>query len=129
MKITFGPNEPGGKVMVLHNRTKQQAKAALRVGSTFGLPVAVQADGDDFSRLCTALATELQNLEESIEDVHAFHAPSECINLVVHDSQRNVHRLLEDFGFTPESFLAELDRRVSYRFLSQWNWFGVEVDA
>ncbi len=129
MKITFGPNEPGGKTLVLHNRTRQEAKRALAKSSQFGIPVRVQADGDDFSRLCTALKRARQDLDESIEDVHAFHAPSECINLVVHDSQKQVHKLLEEFGFTPETFLNELDRRVSYKFLSQWDWFGVAEDT
>lgn len=126
MKITFRTREGRGD-MVLHNQSIADAKRALRMSKVFGVPVMVEADGDDFSRLCTALTHERQNLDEGVEDVHAFHAPSECLKLIVHDSQQRVHRLLEEFGFTPETFLEELDRRVSHKFIYQWSGFGVEV--
>ena len=126
MKITF--RAASGEVdKVLHNQSQGQAKRALRLAETFGISVTVQADGDDFSRLCTALKGAMEGLDASIEDVHAFHAPSECVNLVVHDWQRQVNKLVEDFGFTPESFLTELDRRVSPKFVYQWGAFGVEA--
>ena len=127
MKITI-TSRKGGDRMVLRSQSIARAKEALRVGRAFNIPVTIEADGDDFSRLCTALSLERQGLNEGIEDIAAFHAPRECLNLVVHDSQKRVHKLLEDFGFTPETFLTEPDRRVSPKFIYWWNGFGVEVD-
>lgn len=124
MEITI-TNRKGKDPMVLQHQSIARAKEALRIGQAFNIPVTIRADGNDFSRLCSALMLTMQDLQECIDDVAAFHAPRECINLVVHDSQRQVHRLLEDFGFTPETFLAELDQRVSQKFVYQWNGFGV----
>lgn len=74
---------------------------------------------DTLSRCMTAIYRKLEELDELEHDLHVFYAPSECYTLVWDGWQKSCKAIVESFGFTIESFLAEVDERVSPKWVYQ----------
>jgi hypothetical protein len=72
----------------------------------------IKAD-DKFSRLCSALHREAVYLDGTIDDIHAFGAAGECFDLIDKSYASTVVDMLNEAGYTPDSFDEELRRRTS----------------
>ena len=68
---------------------------------------------DSFSRLCSALHREAVTLDGADEEIRAYGAPSECYDLVESTYASTVVDMLNEAGYTPDSFDDELRKRTS----------------
>jgi hypothetical protein len=72
----------------------------------------VKAD-DSFSRLCSALHREAVYLDGAADEIAAYGAPGECFDLIDKSYASTVVDMLNDEGYTPETFDEELRKRTS----------------
>jgi len=77
----------------------------------------IAAATDEFSRLCTKLVRLQRSVEAAADDIAVFGAPSECFGLVCEAIDNETCRLLDEAGYSPSRFCAELEKRVSGRWI------------
>lgn len=66
-----------------------------------------------------------KGMEEGLDDMDLFFAPSECKVLVVRDFDRAVITALRAGGWKPTEFVDEVERRCSSKFAFDWfGWVG-----
>lgn len=81
---------------------------------------------DTLSRLASDLYRELLALEQADADIRAFHAPSECRDLVDRHSARTVQAICARHGFRNiNAALAAIEARTSTRWMYYFGWGGL----
>lgn len=72
---------------------------------------------DTFSRVCTMVRSMVIDNGECHADVVAWSAPSECHGLVQRSFDHRLDSALAAFSYDRESFVAELRKRTSDKFV------------
>jgi hypothetical protein len=71
---------------------------------------------DKLSRLVSTILAELGSCSQAFEEMHLYHAPSECGHDISNASSREIKKILTDAGYTPDEFIKEVEDRTTPKF-------------
>lgn len=75
-----------------------------------------QAD-DKLSRIVSEIVKIDRHVAEALNEIHAFHAPSECGGIVIRSAQKATQKILEREQLSAEQFEAAVSERTTDKWL------------
>jgi hypothetical protein len=72
--------------------------------------------GGNLARAASAVLRAQRCVGQACEEIQAYHAPSECIDLVYRGIRRGLVRELSALGFTVDSYDAAVEARLGSRY-------------
>jgi hypothetical protein len=78
---------------------------------------------DKLSRMISSLLAIYKGQEEAFEDLHAWHAPSECGTMIIRYTKNLKADLFEQEGMTEREFSKAIRTRISNR----WIYYNLNI--